>query len=604
MILLENDVEEANQEAGTGVSRVSLRRHDIHHITFVIVAWAIHPCGVMGSEIQRSKSGRSQKWLTKMPKRAQSSNQTRVSDGSEDFGDDSFTNISARTTRAQECTLTHELRLFVGTWNVAGRPPACSLAADLDEWLNLKSEVDIYVLGFQEIVPLNTRTVIGVEDQTEATKWNLLIGKTLNRKEDGVWLTTTMNPITIDDYEYVKAPNSGRKAGISRSTTPMRERSKPRHGEMNGNSTYKLMASKKMVGVFISIWMRRELLRKYNISNVKVSSVACGIMGCLGNKGSVSVSVSIEKTSFCFIVAHLASGEKKGDEGRRNQQVSEIFKRSTYPRLSQENDTSLPLTILGHDLKFWFGDLNYRLNLEDNLARDLILKRNWTELQKFDQLRRERELGGVFQGWKEGNIEFAPTYKYVLSNSNRYSGSIPTKSGEKQRTPAWCDRILWHGKGIQQLSYICGVSNFSDHRPVSAVFTTEIEVQSTNPRAVALSKFLSSMNLSRLNLSRLSIFLTLAPPRLNTSPRTGEEKEAPQRPREGALLLPKRADLAAPEITLREQERKGSVRGANKGKWAGLSTTYTVQKKSGEEPKLTLCTLMRTEEEESTVCKQ
>ncbi|GAB4832207.1 hypothetical protein Ancab_006224 [Ancistrocladus abbreviatus] len=297
---------------------------------------------------------------------------------------------------------------------------------------------------------------------------------------------------------------------------------------MDGNSTYKLMASKKMVGVFISIWMRRELLRRYNVSNVKVSSVACGIMGYLGNKGSVSVSMSIEKTSFCFIVAHLASGEKKGDEGRRNQQVSEIFKRSTYPRLSQEMDSSLPLTILGHDRIFWFGDLNYRLYLEDNLARELILKRNWKDLQKFDQLRREQEEGGVFQGWMEGNIEFAPTYKYVLSNSNRYSGGISSKAGEKQRTPAWCDRILWHGKGIQQLSYICGVSNFSDHRPVSAVFISEVEVQSTNPRAVALSKFLHSMNLSRHN----------------------------------------------------------------------------VQKKGSQEPKSTLCKSIRTEEEESTACKQ
>lgn len=39
-------------------------------------------------------------------------------------------------------------RIFVGTWNVAGRSPIGSLAVDLDEWLNLKDAADIYVLGY------------------------------------------------------------------------------------------------------------------------------------------------------------------------------------------------------------------------------------------------------------------------------------------------------------------------------------------------------------------------------------------------------------------------------------------------------------------------
>ena len=42
-------------------------------------------------------------------------------------------------------------RVFVGTWNVAGRSPVGSLAADLDEWLNLKDidhTADVYVLGY------------------------------------------------------------------------------------------------------------------------------------------------------------------------------------------------------------------------------------------------------------------------------------------------------------------------------------------------------------------------------------------------------------------------------------------------------------------------
>lgn len=49
-----------------------------------------------------------------------------------------------------------------------------------------------------------------------------------------------------------------------------------------------------------------------------------------------------------------------------------------------------------------------------------------------------------------------------------------------------CDRILWYGKGVKQISYFRSESKFSDHRPVSALFTTKIEVvKCANRRAVA-----------------------------------------------------------------------------------------------------------------------
>lgn len=191
---------------------------------------------------------------------------------------------------------------------------------------------------FQEIVPLKATTVIGAEDPTEAKNWNLLIGKTLNDKYG-----CPLKPITNDNYQYARVSELERRASVcSRIATPIGDQS-------DRGSRYKLMASKKMVGVFISVWMKRELLRRYSVSSVKVCSVACGIMGYLGNKGSVSVSMSIEGTSFCFIAAHLASGEKIGDEGRRNNQVSEIFRRTSFPRLPQDGGSPHPLAILGHE---------------------------------------------------------------------------------------------------------------------------------------------------------------------------------------------------------------------------------------------------------------
>ncbi|KAJ4837374.1 hypothetical protein Tsubulata_036979 [Turnera subulata] len=474
----------------------------------------------MDSENQRSKTWSFRRqWLKRKNKEAHAQQWNEVSDDEEDEGDDSLADVFLRSLEIDPCSLSNELRIFVGTWNVAGRSPVGSLAVDLGEWLNLKDAADIYVLGFQEIVPLVTRNVIGAEDPTEATNWNLLIAKTLNDRDGCHWLNPMLNPLSTEENHYVnilaseKRRSSGRHAGIptGKQSATQQDSKRTSFGcdsgvplaaqlmtqeEENacGGGRYSLMASKKMVGVFISVWMKEELLRKYCISNVKVCSVACGIMGYLGNKGSVSVSMSIEGTSFCFIAAHLASGEKKGDEGRRNHQVSEIFRRTSFPRSATDDDNHHPLTILGHDRIFWFGDLNYRLYLEDDLARHLIKKHDWKALQEFDQLRRELEDGGVFQGWKEGNIEFAPTYKYSSSNCYRYTGGLPGKSGEKQRTPAWCDRILWYGKGVRQLSYFRSESKFSDHRPVSALFSTPIEVmKAMNPRVDMMQNILPSI---------------------------------------------------------------------------------------------------------------
>lgn len=60
---------------------------------------------------------------------------------------------------------------------------------------------------------------------------------------------------------------------------------------------------------------------------------------------------------------------------------------------------------------------------------------------------------------------------------------------EKLKTFLWwgrCDRILWYGKGVEQLYYIRSESKFSDHRPVSALFSTHIEIKSSSKELVEM----------------------------------------------------------------------------------------------------------------------
>lgn len=201
---------------------------------------------------------------------------------------------------------------------------------------------------FQEIVPLIARTVIGVEDLTECQKWNLLIGQALNYKIDYSSDTLNLKPMNDESYQHIRVPECEQVSTTCGTLTPMTGQQNTKCGYPNQSSRYMLIARKKMVGVFVSVWMKKTLVESYHIS-VRVSSVACGIMGYLGNKGSVSVSMSIEGTTFCFTAAHLASGEKKGDEGRRNHQVSEIFRRTNFTRLAHNVDEHHPLTILGHE---------------------------------------------------------------------------------------------------------------------------------------------------------------------------------------------------------------------------------------------------------------
>ncbi|KAI3676417.1 hypothetical protein L1987_86024 [Smallanthus sonchifolius] len=79
---------------------------------------------------------------------------------------------------AAQVTDVNNYRIFVATWNVAGKSPSGGL--NLENWLYTWPPANIYVLGFQEIVPLNAGNVLGTEDDGPARKWLALIGKSLN----------------------------------------------------------------------------------------------------------------------------------------------------------------------------------------------------------------------------------------------------------------------------------------------------------------------------------------------------------------------------------------------------------------------------------------
>ncbi|ESW27746.1 hypothetical protein PHAVU_003G228700 [Phaseolus vulgaris] len=493
---------------------------------------------------------------------------------------------------------TKEVRVTIGTWNVAGRIPCKDL--EIEDWLCTDEPADIYIIGFQEVVPLNAGNVLGAEDNTPIRNWEAIIRRTLNKSSEpeskpksysapsspvlrasanvladsiDVNPLDTMNEEYLGSFNNVELEQEEVKSLIGRGRTlqlrnindidpqtildwPERpldaiphtdSSSKLRRvfssdrigfnltdnkgskygsvmkrthhssgnlgllwkeqqvmpeevidtldelsgmlsdeedddflelpndndddgiGAVKSHRKYVRIVSKQMVGIYVSIWVQRRLRR--HINNLKVSPVGVGLMGYMGNKGSVSVSMSLFQSRLCFVCSHLTSGQKDGAEIRRNSDVHEILRRTCF---SSVFDTDQPQTIPSHDQIFWFGDLNYRINMMDEEVRKLVALKKWNELMNYDQLTNELRSGHVFDGWKEGLINFPPTYKYEF-NSDIYIGENP-KEGEKKRSPAWCDRILWFGKGIKQLQYNRAENKLSDHRAVSSIFCIDVEV--------------------------------------------------------------------------------------------------------------------------------
>ncbi|GMH15136.1 hypothetical protein Nepgr_016977 [Nepenthes gracilis] len=194
---------------------------------------------------------------------------------------------------------TFKYKLFVSTWNVGGVEPPDDL--NMEDLLDTSSSYcDIYVLGFQEIIPLRGSNVLGLERRRVCMKWNSLVGEALNKEE--------------------------------------REEEEVPWG-------YDCIIIRQMVGLFVTVWVRSHI--RHHIRHLGVSCVGCGFLGYLGNKGSIAIRFQLHETSFCFVCSHLASGGRQDDKRHRNDDVSEIFSRTSFPTTSA--DDHLPKNILDHE---------------------------------------------------------------------------------------------------------------------------------------------------------------------------------------------------------------------------------------------------------------
>ncbi|KWU44937.1 DNase I-like protein [Rhodotorula sp. JG-1b] len=226
----------------------------------------------------------------------------------------------------------------------------------------------------------------------------------------------------------------------------------------------------KLVGLYQVIWWRGDT--GHSIEAIDFASFKTGFDEMYGNKGCLATAVTVDDSSLAFVNAHLAAGANHA--AARTFDVARYFDANPVFGAGKGEYTAAfrnggdGTRLLDMDTVFFAGDLNFRVQLprqevldkldsSPNAIEELLQHDELTVLKKQDPHFRLRD-------FEEAKITFPPTYKYDHF-TDRYDTS------EKQRTPSWCDRILWRTdkeKDVKCLFYRQFDADMSDHKPVGA----------------------------------------------------------------------------------------------------------------------------------------
>ncbi|XP_048457144.1 synaptojanin-2-like isoform X2 [Rhincodon typus] len=293
--------------------------------------------------------------------------------------------LEAMCERQIKYTNVKSTRISIGTWNVNGGKQFRSNmlnTAELSSWLlDAFKENETSKLPDNENCPPDI-FAIGFQEMVELNAGNIVNASTTNKK---MWAEQLQKAISRT-HKYI------------------------------------LLSSGQLVGVCLYIFVR--LHHVPHIREVAVDRVKTGMGGKAGNKGAVAVRLQFYSSTLCFICAHLTAGQSQVKE--RNEDYREIMQKLSFP---------MGRNVFCHDLVYWCGDSNFRLDLPHEEVLHHIKGQDWKTLQAHDQLQHQKTENKIFKDFFEGTINFAPTYKYDV-------GTDVYDTSDKCRTPAWTDRVL------------------------------------------------------------------------------------------------------------------------------------------------------------------
>ncbi|XP_056888526.1 phosphatidylinositol 4,5-bisphosphate 5-phosphatase A [Takifugu flavidus] len=244
---------------------------------------------------------------------------------------------------------------------------------------------------------------------------------------------------------------------------------------------YVLVASQRMQGLLLLIFAKYFHLPF--LRGVQTETTRTGLGGYWGNKGGVSARMSVFGHTICFLNCHLPAHMENSDQ--RMEDFESILQQQQFEGQAASG-------VLDHDVVFWFGDLNFRIeDLDMQVVKSAIDNNKYSILWEKDQLNMAKDSETVLEGFQEGPLKFPPTYKFDV-------GTDTYDTSGKKRKPAWTDRILWRlratapanaalnagkrgsisgltsGTKVTQHCYRSHMEyTVSDHKPVSSIFTLQ-----------------------------------------------------------------------------------------------------------------------------------
>uniref|UniRef100_A0A8C2HY87 Inositol polyphosphate-5-phosphatase Jb n=1 Tax=Cyprinus carpio TaxID=7962 RepID=A0A8C2HY87_CYPCA len=237
------------------------------------------------------------------------------------------------------------------------------------------------------------------------------------------------------------------------------------------------VTSQRMQGMLLLVFAKYFHLPF--LRGIQTQTTRTGLGGIWGNKGGVSARMNVFGHSICFLNCHLPAHMENSDQ--RMEDFESILQQQQFEGQAASG-------VLDHDVVFWFGDLNFRIeDLDMQVVKSAIDNNKLSTLWEKDQLNMAKGSETVLEGFHEGPLKFSPTYKFDV-------GTDMYDTSGKKRKPAWTDRILWRLRPMAQVSNsmskrssLSGLTSgtrvsqhfyrshmeytISDHKPVSSVFT-------------------------------------------------------------------------------------------------------------------------------------
>ena len=184
---------------------------------------------------------------------------------------------------------------------------------------------------------------------------------------------------------------------------------------------YVRLHTETLGGIHLIIFIKN--IHKNYISNYYKEYIKTGFYGLLGNKGGIGIGFKLYNISFFIINCHLSCGFN--NTLYRNYDFDYI-KKTIHPQLDK------------YDIIIWMGDFNYRVNKTMEEIEDIYKAKKEMTLLEYDQMNYEiRNYNLKAFGYKEGKINFLPTYKY----SDNYTNEIICDMSD--HIPSWTDRIIY-----------------------------------------------------------------------------------------------------------------------------------------------------------------